>query len=114
MTEPDQWLVLRFDNGNEDEVFYKVYASFFGGYTDGDSWKLNSGIASVEEDEKSFTFVGQSGSKYKCVKGAYNGGTMYTSNILTAIIEHGNKSNVKITIMPPDTDWVGLFNDGNN
>ena len=105
---PNEWLVLRFDNGNEDELFYKVFATWYGGYLDSDRWKLNSGIASVEEDEESVMFIGQSGSKYRCAKGKYGGGPMYTSNMLTAIIEHASKVNVTVTIMPPDTDWINL------
>jgi len=108
-TIPDEWLVLRFDNGKEEELFYKVFASWYGGYLDGDRWKLNSGITTVEEDEESFLFSGHSGSQYHCKKGAYGGGPMYTSNMLTKIIEHGGKSNVEITIIPEDTDWLNLL-----
>jgi len=108
-TTPDQWVVVKLDNGTPEEVIYKVFASWMGGYTTGDAWKLNSGITEVIDEEHSFVFAGHSGSQYQCTKGAYGTGTSYSTNILTSIVEHGSKINVAITVMPADTDWVKLF-----
>jgi hypothetical protein len=49
----------------------KVLGSWRGGYLDGDSWRLNSGIVSVEDDGDAWVFHGNSGSAYRCRKGAY-------------------------------------------
>ena len=48
MTTPDKWLVLKIGD------LYKVYGTWYGGYLGSDSWKINSGIVKVEEDEYFF------------------------------------------------------------
>lgn len=49
----------------DDEVYFKVFGSNSGGYLDGDSWRLNSGVVSVQKDENYYYFRGYSGSCYK-------------------------------------------------
>lgn len=66
---PDKWMLVKVTDGND--VFYKVFASFFGGFTSGHSWKLNSGITKVEVTEDHFHFHGSSGSIYTCHKNCY-------------------------------------------
>ena len=66
MYTPDVWVVLDMDY--EGEVISKVLAGWSGGYLDGDSWQLNSGITEITEDEDYFYFHGYSGSVYKCYK----------------------------------------------
>ena len=50
---PDNWVVLKITNtkrsgntgyGRTEQVLYKVLAGWGGGYLDGDSWRMNSGI----------------------------------------------------------------------
>lgn len=66
MNTPDNWVLLKITL--ETETYYKVLAGWSGGYLDGDSWRMNSGIAKVEEDEDYYSFIGESGSVYKCHK----------------------------------------------
>lgn len=101
MTIPDKWLVLKIDG---EELIYKVFGSWSGGYLDGDSWKLNSGIESVEETNDAFLFKGFSGSVYKCRKNSY-GSNAYGA----AIINGWMKESDKISIMDEKTDWLKLF-----
>jgi|TARA_R110000822_G_scaffold279299_2_gene401067 hypothetical protein len=65
---PDNWVIVEI--ANDDGIFYKVLAGWSGGYLDGDSWRMNSGITEVEEKEDYYLFYGQSGSVYKCWKEA--------------------------------------------
>ena len=66
----------------EDEVIYKVFGSWAGGYLGSDSWRMNSGIERAVCDSETISFIGSSGSTYKCnllsegVTGAYNMGTL--------------------------------------
>jgi hypothetical protein len=63
-------------------VVDKILASFYGGYTQGNSWKLSSGIISVEYADGVYTIPQTSGSTYICyenserlagmAKGVYN------------------------------------------
>jgi hypothetical protein len=69
---PDRWVVLEFDyNG---DVLRKVFAGWYGGYTNGDSWKLSSGITETKEFEDRYEFLNESGSLYICHKGAHGMG----------------------------------------
>ena len=40
--EPNKWVILEIEF--KSGVEYKVFGSWTGGYLDGDSWRLNSGI----------------------------------------------------------------------
>ena len=64
--KPDNWVIIEITV--DDETYYKVLAGWSGGYLDGDSWRMNSGIVSVEEDDEYYYFKGFSGSVYKCRK----------------------------------------------
>lgn len=101
---PDFWVVIKIDDG-----FYKVFATWLGGYLDGDAWKLNSGITKVTEDDGNYYFHGESGSVYKCSKKGYKEGTSYTSGILHNMIEQAKERGVDVQIMSPDTDWLNLI-----
>lgn len=67
---PDTWVVLEFSKGGRT-ISRKVFAGFYGGFAGGDSWKLNSGIESVEHDGDWLDFYGYSGSLYHCHKNNY-------------------------------------------
>jgi len=66
---PDAWVVVKLSgDAVPDGVLYKILAGWKGGYTSGDSWKLNSGITKIEETEHVFNVYGYSGSIYSCYK----------------------------------------------
>lgn len=46
MMNPDRWLLIWIDDG-AGPPFVKVFGTWAGGYTTGDSWRLNSGIDNV-------------------------------------------------------------------
>lgn len=64
---PDNWIILEITPPDE-ETFYKVLAGWSGGYLDGDSWRMNSGIAKIKEDGDYIDFISESGSIYHCHK----------------------------------------------
>lgn len=61
---PGRWVLVQAPG--EDHV--RVLAMYSGGYLDGDSWRLNSGITEVEEATDCFLVRGLSGSVYKLGK----------------------------------------------
>lgn len=108
-TKPEKWMVLKI--GKENPI-YKVFASWHGGYLDGDSWRINSGISEVHEEGDYINFYGYSGSCYKCHKNCY-GITSYGEKILDSMMNHpdlpeGDK--YKMEIMEKSTDWLNLIN----
>jgi hypothetical protein len=108
-TKPDKWLVIKI---GVSEPIYKVFASWYGGYLDGDSWKINSGISEVLTEGNYINFYGHSGSCYKCQKNSY-GITSYGQRILDSIMNNkdlpeGEK--YKIEVMDKNIDWENLIN----
>jgi hypothetical protein len=98
---PDNWVVIKLKG---DDPHYRVLAGWSGGYATGDSWRLNSGITKVEEDEWYYYFHGSTGSIYECFKGFY---CLRKNNahIWTALQErHGDL----VELMPEDTDWLAM------
>lgn len=67
--KPNKWLLVEVNDLYNP--FYKVFGSWSGGYLDGDSWRLNSGIDKIVYHEGSYEFQGESGSVYMCDKGSY-------------------------------------------
>lgn len=62
---PDSWVILKI-TPKDEPVIYKVLAGWYGGFANGDSWKLNSGITAFTENGDQIGFVGESGSVYTC------------------------------------------------
>ncbi len=63
---PDVWVVIKIKHGGE--VIDKVLAGWYGGYLDGDSWKISSGITETVEFDDRYEFYNYSGSTYVCYK----------------------------------------------
>lgn len=85
---PDSWVILRIE-GNDPH--YKVLAGWLGGYLDGDSWRMNSGIDHCDFDGDYYYFYGSSGSCYKCHKDMHRLSAI-TSGIYSQLKDiHGGK-----------------------
>ncbi len=106
---PDKWVVVKIDN-NLDKSFYKVFATWVGGYLNGDKWKLNSGIKSVESDDDYYYFIGYSGSCYKCHKKSYGTASSYGEGVLQGMVENAYKAGSTVNVLPEDTEWEELLN----
>ena len=101
MTEytPDNWVVIRMTN--EGKTFYKVLAGWSGGYLDGNSWRMNSGITKVEEAGDYWIFHGASGSTYRCFKEFYK--LRMNNAHIWEKLSNGYPENVHM--MDEATDW---------
>ena len=83
---------------------YRILAGWSGGYTTGSSWRMNSGITKVEEDDDAYYFSGSSGSTYRCSKGSYTL-KMNNAGIWDQLQKlHGDK----VELMDEGTDWINL------
>ena len=107
---PDSWVVLKVKAGKGTFPFYKVLAGWSGGYLDGDSWRMNSGITEVKEDGDYYEFYGSSGSCYRCHKEQYqlrmNNAGVYDHLVNTQQFKG------QVQMMDEDTDWGKLVWDG--
>lgn len=68
--KPDSWVIIEINH--HGETLHKVLAGWSGGYLDGDSWRVNSGITKIELIDGYYHFYGESGSVYQCHKNAEN------------------------------------------
>jgi hypothetical protein len=92
---PDKWIIIEISSA-EDSV-RKVFATWSGGYLDGDSWRLSSGITKVEDKGDWYLFHNESGSIYQCYKNQY-GTNSYSYGVLQDMMERVPDS-VNITIV---------------
>lgn len=76
---PDGWVIVKITG---QDPHYRVFGSIGGGYLDSDTWKMNSGITSVKEDDNFYYFEGYSGSVYRCSKKTYDYLTSYNRSVL--------------------------------
>lgn len=81
---PDGWVILKIQY--EQELIYKIFASWYGGYLQGDSWKLNSGIVSYSIEDNSIIFNGYSKSIYRVTKNSENEISGYNTNVLYSFL----------------------------
>lgn len=102
--KPDNWVIIKIKG---DDPHYRVLAGWSGGYTTGDSWKMNSGIVSCQafsDYADYYVFAGSSGSEYRCSKESY-GIRMNNAHIWAQLQKlHGDK----VEMMPEDTDWMNM------
>ena len=100
---PDNWVVIKM-MPSEKDTMYKVLGGWSGGYLDGDSWRMNSGITRVEDDGNYFKFYGSSGSCYSCHKESYTL-RMNNAGIWKQL---KNKFGDVVEMMDEETDWINM------
>jgi hypothetical protein len=98
MTIPDKWMLVRINGTNPH---WRIFATWGGGYTYGDSWRLNSGVDSVEDKDEWYDFVGSSGSVYRCHKKRY-GTTLYGMTVLEGLVKNSDNKMEPIWEEPKD------------
>jgi len=99
---PDKWMIIKINGKNPH---YRVFGSWYGGYLDGDSWRMNSGIKKVSHDGDFYLFEGYTGSIYKCHKNSY-GASIYSIGILNNMIS--TQPEFGIEILPEDVKITEL------
>lgn len=89
---PHGWVIFQHTIDGKQEHY--VFGSWRGGYLDGDSWRRNSGIKSVEETDDEYLFHGYSGSVYCCRKDSEGELSGYNAMILQRMLEANKGSEV--------------------
>jgi hypothetical protein len=93
---PDRWVVISLTHDNETHK--RVFATWFGGYAKGDSWKLNSGIVKTTFSNEIYSFEGESGSVYHCSKNTY-GSTTYGWSVLKKLMDNSIEEGISIRVL---------------
>ena len=86
MRKPDKWMLVKVKG---TDPHWRIFATWGGGYTFGESWRLNSGVVEVKDEEDYYDFIGSSGSVYRCRKTGY-GVTMYGVGVLKDLLSKSN------------------------
>lgn len=99
---PDGWVIVKIFG---TDPHYRVFGSFYGGYLEGDSWKLNSGIVGCKylEPLNAYQFDGFSGSIYYCNKDSYGKLRLYNQSVLDNFI---NKSHNTMEVLEDCSNWT--------
>lgn len=107
---PDKWMIIKINS--KKDPHYRVFATWSGGYLGSDSWKMNSGITSVTEDDDYYYFKGSSGSVYKCHKAMRGQSTAYGWGVLESFIKQTkDREDIDIVVMDDNfdimsADWI--------
>lgn len=88
--KPDGWVILKikldeFETGYD----YKLFSSWRGGYFGNDSWRLNSGITSIEKENDNddyYIVKGNSSTQYAIHPSAFERLGVYNVSVLESII----------------------------
>ena len=65
---PDTWSILLFNSPTYGKI-HKVFGGWYGGFTQGDSWKLSSGMKDLVDEGDFYSSLQESGSVYHLHKG---------------------------------------------
>lgn len=88
MYSPDKWRIIKGQFQGEDD--YRVFGTWGGGYLTGDSWRVNSGIMTVEDDGDYWNFHGFTQSVYRCRKEAHGIAGAYNNGVLQNLLDNNN------------------------
>lgn len=101
MNKPDYWQLLKITHN--DQMIYKVFATWVGGYLSGDSWRFNSGIVKVVEEDDFYDLIGASGSVYRCGNDKhFYRNSSYTQGVLDNLISRAKEVGGSIELVPFD------------
>jgi hypothetical protein len=95
-TCPDKWVILEFTSEKYGK-FRKILSSWFGGYLDGDSWKLSSLILKINEKGNYYEIVTES-SIYECYKNLY-GMSTYTYGVYNNLLDAAKKNSITLVVI---------------
>lgn len=65
---PDSWQIVKVTAKEGGKVHYRVMCTWDGGYIQGESWKLSSGILSIKDNGRYWEVENASGSVYFLLK----------------------------------------------
>jgi hypothetical protein len=79
MEIPDKWVIIKIKT--PEETILKLFSTWFGGYLGNDSWRLNSGITEIIQEDDHYIIKGYSETEYTIHRD--NTGTSgYTGQVL--------------------------------
>lgn len=105
--KPHGWVILKFTQ--EREVFFKIFASWRGGYLDGDSWRLSSGskeLPSLSDCGGYWIWPQKSGSCYHLPMNGEGGMSFISEYVLKDILSSNKLADIGTYIEIISLDYL--------
>jgi hypothetical protein len=90
---PDNWILVRIESPKYKIT--KILSGWYGGYLDPDTWRLSSGVTSIEDHGTYYIIHNESGSVYNCRKSS-EGFTNLSHTIYNGWLEQSKTSEISI------------------
>lgn len=92
---PDSWKIIKIKT--KDKIYFRVLGGWSGGYLDGDSWRMSSGIENIKFSKKDnmYYIKNASGSTYKCLNNC-EGFILITGGIFEKIKEQSVEMGIEV------------------
>jgi hypothetical protein len=106
MYTPDSWIIVKI---NGIDPHYRIFGGWNERYTQGASWRLNSGIVQCIEEGDSYEFYGFSGSVYVVKKDSYNRLDLYNRGVIESYCDGSAGTMEILEEVPKDLenfDWI--------
>lgn len=112
MYTPDGWVLVKITG---TDPHYRIFGSWRGGYLDGDSWRINSGITRCDEDDDwngegdMLIFSGMSSSQYMVHTSTYGNLGPYNWGVINNYCENSDGKMEVLEKIPENIlefDWI--------
>lgn len=98
--KPDGWVILKIKLDELETGYdYKLFSSWRGGYLGNDSWRLNSGITSIEKENDNddyYIVKGNSSTEYAIHPSTFERLGAYNASVLESIIDDNDVTIINI------------------
>jgi hypothetical protein len=102
MYTPDGWVIVYISDGIDGNYTHRVFASWYGGYLNGDSWRMSSGIVKITDNGDHWSIDNHSGSVYNCAKNK-NKLSSYTQSILYSYQKQAEEKDMVFEVVDIET-----------
>lgn len=101
---PDHWVLVQLESPKYKTT--KILSGWYGGYLNADTWRLSSGVSSIEDHDTHYIIRNESGSVYTCRKSS-EGFTGLSGSIYNGWLEQSKTRGISIkTIEVKDYEHI--------
>jgi hypothetical protein len=66
--KPDVWVIVELSGDKVQSRYHRILAGWYGGFANGDSWQMSSGVTKIVDKDTYWEVHNTSGSIYHCYK----------------------------------------------
>lgn len=98
METPNKWTIVKHTTPEGEENF-RIFASWAGGYLNGDSWSMSSGITKAHHGDMGYACTTMSGNCYTLPYSSYGIAGVYNMGVLTNIHDRFKEKGHGLVVM---------------